>query len=218
MQRKTTRYRKAFLAAIAAAAALAAAWAAPERCDAQFNCNCGFVDTTACDFCRERLDQTLTCAKGEFERLVAGPGNVGLSITNYGAVGNDFDDRTASFEFPNGSEIEHLIRGGIWVGAITSAGVKHVSIGSTSQNISSTGSAATEFKPLARFEERSTLRNSAVYDPEAISEQDLFASFRDFPAPKVSSGENPCPLGIEVGLTCLGWSFKPVDEDRKSVV
>ena len=43
---------------------------------------------------------------------------VGLTLTNYGFFGNNFNSRTASFEYPLGSGYEHMSRGGLWVGAI----------------------------------------------------------------------------------------------------
>ncbi len=166
-----------------------------------------------CSFASVREDRTLSPAAGGFQLLVAGAGNVGLSVSNFGAVGNDADSRAASFEFPNGSEIEHLIRGGLWIGAITAdPGDTLVSTASLSQNISSSGDATTEFLPLGRFVTRSSIPNSPDYDPNAISEQDFVASFRDFPAPNNANSEDPCPLGVEVELTVLSWSFKPVDD------
>lgn len=170
-----------------------------------------FVPRDTCLF-RGREDTSLPPANADFQVIVAGPGNVGLTISNFGTIGNDHDTRAASFEFPNGSEIEHLIRGGLWIGAVSADGETLVSSGTIVQNISTPGEGSTEFVPLTRIQSRSTLQNRPDFSPDALSEQDLIASFRDFPARDVSSGEEPCPLGVEVQLTSLGWSFKPVDD------
>ena len=39
---------------------------------------------------------------------------MGLTVTNYGFVGNNFVSRSASMEYPLGTGYEHLVRGGVW--------------------------------------------------------------------------------------------------------
>ena len=41
---------------------------------------------------------------------------VGMTITNYGFIGNNFVSRSPSLEYPLGSAFEHLVRGGLWIG------------------------------------------------------------------------------------------------------
>src|SRR5262249_30455253 len=41
-----------------------------------------------------------------------------MNVTNYGFVGNNFTVRTPSMEYPVGTGHEHLVRGGLWVGAL----------------------------------------------------------------------------------------------------
>ena len=43
---------------------------------------------------------------------------VGLTVSNYGFLGNNFTSRSASFEYPLGSGFEHMSRAGLWVGGI----------------------------------------------------------------------------------------------------
>ena len=65
-------------------------------------------------------------AAGEREELlkdyvskVQDIGNVAISLTNFGFIGDNFADRDVpSMVFPKGSAIDHLIRAGIWVGGI----------------------------------------------------------------------------------------------------
>src|SRR5262245_8614506 len=42
-----------------------------------------------------------------------------MNVTNYGFLGNNFTVRTPSMEYPVGTGHEHLVRGGLWVGART---------------------------------------------------------------------------------------------------
>ena len=42
---------------------------------------------------------------------------MGITVTNYGFIGNNFFSRTPSMEYPLGTGYEHLVRGGLWVGA-----------------------------------------------------------------------------------------------------
>ena len=53
-----------------------------------------------------------------FAMLVMNQNKLGIAVTNYGFVGNNFTTRSASLEYPLGSGYEHLVRGGLWVGAI----------------------------------------------------------------------------------------------------
>lgn len=159
-----------------------------------------------------RRDENLDSTRTSFSVRVVGPGNVGMSVTNFGSVGNDHDSRAASFEFPNGSEIEHMIRGGIWIGAVTADGETLVSTASLDQNISNSSDRSTEYSPRLPLTTRSSLINSSFYDPTSISEEDVLTAYRDFPGPDNANAEDPCPLGIDVSQITLGWSFKPVDD------
>ncbi len=42
---------------------------------------------------------------------------IGITFTNYGFLGNNFNSRAPSFEFPLGAGYEHMSRAGLWVGA-----------------------------------------------------------------------------------------------------
>ena len=54
---------------------------------------------------------------------------MGLVITNYGFFGNNFVSRAPSMEYPLGSQIDHLIRAGLWIGGINAEGDTVVSSG-----------------------------------------------------------------------------------------
>lgn len=197
--RATRTWSAALVALLAAAAAVGLGALAPAYAQRQ------------CEF-DNRVDEGLDSTRAPFSALVMGPGNVAITISNFGAVGNDHDSRAPSFEYPNGSEIEHLIRGGIWIGAVTADGETLVSTASLDQNIANSSDRTTEFVPLQPLTQRSSLINSEFFDPDAISEQDVLTAYRDYPAPDNANTEDPCPIGIEVQQIALGWSFRPVDD------
>ena len=144
---------------------------------------------------------------------VAGGNLVGVTVTNYGFVGNNFVSRDPSLEYPLGSGFEHLVRGGLWVagrarneeyGVYTSVvtGALDGSQGSASQG-------ATEFTPAGRsITVRSTLQANEFFNRKAVSELDFLSDFSDRPAKRSdNNGEGHKPLGILVHQENYAWSF-----------
>jgi len=89
-----------------------------------------------------------------------------MNVTNYGFVGNNFTVRTPSMEYPVGTGHEHLVRGGLWVGALA-ADQNGAFIGvTTAAKDGFTGDAAasaTEFSPEGdHIDVRSSLPTTAA--------------------------------------------------------
>jgi hypothetical protein len=137
---------------------------------------------------------------------------MGIAITNYGFIGNNFISRSPSMEYPLGLGYEHLVRAGLWVGAhaiddngrftgVTTAAVDG-SQGSSSQ-------AATEFTPAGiEIRALSKLPNSRFFSPTAVSELDLYSAFSDRPAKRSdNNNEDHRPMGLIVHQTNYMWSF-----------
>jgi hypothetical protein len=140
-----------------------------------------------------------------------------ILFTNYGSWGIGYTSSAyPNFAYPAGSQYDHMVRGGIWIGAkvfcdTCPAGTPPqlvVSFGSQDQN----GNSATptsEFTPLPTkdlLEERSTLNGSKFFNRNAVSEQDLIARFRDVPGKKV--GDEPhVPLNVNVTESIYSWAF-----------
>ncbi len=134
----------------------------------------------------------------------------GITISNYGFIGNNFVTRAPSFEYPLGSNHDHMVRGGLWIGAkavddqgaftgVSTAAIDGVA-GSSSQ-------AGTEYTPACLdIRKRSTLPNSPNFNSQAISEEDLIGFFSDQPARQFSP-ENHRPLGVLVRQENYDWSF-----------
>ena len=139
---------------------------------------------------------------------------LGVTLTNYGFLGNNFVSRSPSFEYPLGTGYDHLPRGGLWVGAqaIDDQGsFIGVSTGAIDGTVGSSAQAGTEFTPAGLdFLERSGLPNSPVYDPSAISEQDLLCFFSDLPA-RSFSPENHRPLNILVRQETHAWAHSGLE-------
>jgi hypothetical protein len=143
-------------------------------------------------------------------------GNIGLTITNFGTYGHGFVlwPRQPSCEFPIGSGIEHLFDGGIWIGAYTA----NDSLGSGRQgpfvttaavdaaSVSARGGGF-EFtnKPGAKVIESSSLPDSKVYSPNAISHQDFYMEYSD--TSRTLSGGEPIPDHNPIGVYVVNRSY-----------
>jgi len=131
---------------------------------------------------------------------------VGLVITNYGFFGNNFVSRSPSMEYPLGSQIDHLVRAGIWIGGINAQGDTVVSSGTVSGSYGSGSASATELTPSQIIKERSTLINSRAYSKKAVSEQDFNAEYRDY-GPIASTNRGKA-LAVSVTQRSYLWSYK----------
>ncbi len=152
-------------------------------------------------------------------------GNLVLALSNHGFMGNNFAEREASMEYPKGSEIDHMVRGGIWIGGVNvnldtlvTTGVQDGYWGSYNR--------PTEWQPLGfelgngGFEwilEYSTLPTSPYYQPlYAISEQDYIAVFDDLldhPHTPVTGNADDYhnATGLMVFQESYAWSYEPAD-------
>lgn len=142
---------------------------------------------------------------------------VGLTVTNYGFLGNNFTSRSPSFEFPLGSGLEHMSRGGLWVGALAldeQGAFTGVSTALVDAAQGGASGAETEFTPLGdAIVERSRILNSRFWSPLAVSDQDLVCEYTDA-VPKPASGnqlERHRPLGIRVRQQQLSFTLRAAD-------
>jgi len=137
---------------------------------------------------------------------------MGVTVTNYGFIGNNFVSRSPSMEYPLGTGYEHMVRGGLWIGAQAFDDLGNftgVVTGTVDGAQGSSSQQATEFTPAGReIKIRSTLPNSRFYDPQAISEQDFVTDFSDQPARTSSNNDEPHrPINILVHQENYAWSF-----------
>ncbi len=146
-------------------------------------------------------------------------GNLSLTITNFGMLGNGFrvyDPATGnplpSLEYPRHSGTEHLYRGGLWVGAVNTEGDTLVTTGVVDATSALAGTEGFEFLPTPADSDtirvRSSLLTSPYYSPEAVSEEDFLATFYDDLQPV----PNHTPLHLKVNLQSYGWSYPFADD------
>lgn len=138
---------------------------------------------------------------------------VGLTIYNNGLLGNNFNARRPSFEYPLGSNIDHMPRGGLWVGGVTVDGNTVVSTATIDGYIGDVD-ITSELLPLPHtgIEERSILPNSRAYHPLARSEQDFLFSCADTAATLIGTPQDPHrPLNIQVDGTSYLFGFEPFE-------
>ncbi len=146
-------------------------------------------------------------------------GNLGVTITNYGQIGNRHLTWPSqpSLEYPKGSGIEHLSLAGLWVGGIprneSVARVSTAGVDNPSRN-----------RLLAGFEmtsnlgsvisQRSTLLESANFDLNAVSHQDFVMDFTDRNTRIPETGDSipeHLPLGVDIHLESYAWNFPFAD-------
>ncbi len=136
---------------------------------------------------------------------------LGVTITNYGFLGNNHVSRSASLEYPLGSGYEHLTRGGLWVGAQSVDGYGAFSGVTTACIDGPPGvnpQSGSEFTPGDQpILVRSSRPTSPYYDPQARSELDYVGSFTDLPARNISNSDASHPLNLLVRQEVYGWSF-----------
>ncbi|NND71631.1 MAG: hypothetical protein HKN43_08630 [Rhodothermales bacterium] len=151
-----------------------------------------------------------------FEERVIDVGNVGITITNAGFVGegNVRNNPTGppSFEYPLDSGVEHLFEAGLWVGAVRSDGVITVrTAAQTSSGGYAPGAAGYEFAQSAPIFERSTLPERDAFTVSAISHQDYLSSMVDtatvLPGTLIEMPDIQGQLGMKVNVETYAWNF-----------
>lgn len=143
-------------------------------------------------------------------------GNIGLTITNFGTYGHGFVlwPRQPSCEFPIGSGIEHLFKGGIWIGAYTAndslgGGKQGPFVSTAAVDAASVAARGGGFeftnKPRAKIIIKSSIPDSRVYSPDAISHQDFYMEYSD--TSKTLLGGEPIPEHIPIGVYITHRSY-----------
>jgi hypothetical protein len=147
-------------------------------------------------------------------------GNIGITVTNFGTYGHGFVlwPEQPSCEYPLGSGIEHLFDGGLWVGGfiandslgsnragpfVTTGAVDVASVATRGGGFEFTNDAGSFVK------ERSSLFDSRVFSPAAISHQDFLMDFNDTNITFLN-GEpiiDHNPFGIRIHQETYAWNY-----------
>jgi hypothetical protein len=125
--------------------------------------------------------QSTTVDSVAYRASITDNNQMGITVTNYGFLGNNFISRSPSMEYPLGTGFEHMVRGGLWIGARANDGsgaFTGVVTGTVDGSQGTSSQAATEFTPAGNeIFVRSALPNDRRFSPLAVSEQDFICSF-----------------------------------------
>ena len=143
-------------------------------------------------------------------------GLLGVTITNLGYVGHAFTYRhLPSGEYPLNSNVEHVYRGGLWVGALNADGERRVSTGSQDANGQIEGDLLREFEAYSDTVRRylttewSNSQNADNYNAEALATQQINCFYNDYA--RAESGSHK-PLGLHVDMRTLAWGSPYTDD------
>jgi len=153
------------------------------------------------------------------DRIFTNVGNIGLTVTNFGAIGarNAYWPEQFSCEYPLGSRIEHMYQGGLWVGAVSRIdGDQRVSTGATDRSSASRIGQGYEFTSElgSNIIQLSSLSESQFFDERAISHQDFVAEYSDRNQRNPSTGDTipeHVPMRISVRQESYAWNFPFAD-------
>lgn len=144
--------------------------------------------------------------------------DMGLTMSNVGYLGNSFKgdfnlNDAPSCEYPRNSGVEHLFEGGLWIGAKVRGSEAVSTAAYDNARGYSTGGGGYEFTAEvgAGITEKSSLFNSKVYDPNAISHQDYVCDFSDknilVPGTNIQISGHDQPLGLEIHMESYNWNY-----------
>lgn len=143
--------------------------------------------------------------------------DISMTMNNLGIFGNAFKgsyqiNNFKSCEYPKNSGIEHLFEAGMWVGGEVRGEVRVTSTAMDNSRGFSTGVSNYEFTApqSAVIREKSSLFNSRLFDPKAVSHQDFIMDFTDknlvVPGTQIQI-QNHEPIGIDVHLETYNWNY-----------
>lgn len=151
-------------------------------------------------------------------------GNIGLTVSNFGTYGHGFSKwpQQPNCEYPIGSGIEHLFDGGLWIGGFKSDDATgknksgpFVTTGAVDASSVSVRGGGFEFtnEAASKIIERSSLLNSKVYSPAAVSHQDFVMYFSDTSTVYLNGEQiiDHSPLGVAVRQEAYAWNYPFAD-------
>ena len=165
-------------------------------------------------------------AADEYDKYTA-VGNLGLTITNFGILGNGWNRMEDGSIHPScqykqqteiaREQIEHFSYAGLWVGGIVN-GQRRVST-SIVDGIFEAGNEGFELfadSPITiQSSISSTTQDSMAqyYSPNAISHQDMISDFKDYNESESDNLgiPNHTPLGIDIHLEAYAWNYSYAD-------
>ena len=165
-------------------------------------------------------------ADDEYDKYTS-VGNLGLTITNFGILGNGWNRMEDGSIHPlcqykqqteiAREQIEHFSYAGLWVGGIVN-GERRVST-SIVDGVFEAGNEGFELFPKNPITIQSSISSTTqdsmakYYSPYAISHQDMIIDFKDYGG-EISDNlgiPNHNPLGLDIRLESYAWNYSYVD-------
>ena len=165
-------------------------------------------------------------ADDEYDKYTS-VGNLGLTITNFGILGNGWNRMEdgsikPSCQYKQQTEIsrekiEHFSYAGLWVGGIVN-GERRVST-SIVDGVFEAGNEGFELFPKSSITIQSSISSTTqdsmakYYSPNAVSHQDMIIDFKDYgDDPSENLGiPNHNPLGLDIRLESYAWNYSYAD-------
>ncbi|MBL51743.1 MAG: hypothetical protein CMG57_07290 [Candidatus Marinimicrobia bacterium] len=177
-------------------------------------------------FGQERHLYKIQTADDEYDKYTS-VGNLGMTITNYGILGNGWNRMedgsiNPSCEYKQYTEIpreqiEHFSYSALWVGGIVN-GQRRVSTAIV-DGVFESGEAGFELFANSPITIQSSISSTTqdsmaqYYSPNAISHQDMICDFKDY---GITTSDNlgiqgHTPLGLDIHLESYAWNYSYAD-------
>ena len=181
---------------------------------------------TSIVFTQERSVYRVQYAADEYDKYTS-VGNLGLTITNFGILGNGWNRMEDGSIHPSckykqqteilREQVEHFSYAGLWVGGIVD-GERRVST-SIVDGVFESGSEGFELFAESQIRIQSSISSTTqdsmakYYSPNAISHQDMSATFRDYGETVFDNLliPNHIPLGLDIRLDSYAWNYAYAD-------
>ena len=189
-------------------------------------CKLFFIVFTLQLFAQERSIRRVQTASDEYDKYTS-VGNLGLTITNFGILGNGWNlmedgSINPSCQYKQQTEIareqiEHFSYAGLWIGGIVN-GERRVST-SIVDGVFESGSEGFELFAKTPIKIQSSISSTTqdsmaqYYSPSAVSHQDIIVNFSDY-GESFSDGQgifNHNPLGLDIRLKSYAWNYSYAD-------
>jgi len=177
-------------------------------------------------FGQQRMQYKIQTAEDEYDKYTS-VGNLGLTITNYGILGNGWNRMEDGSIHPScqykqhteiaREQIEHFSYCGLWVGGIVN-GQRRVSTAIV-DGVFDAGDVGFELFANTPITIQSSISSTTqdsmakYYSPYAVSHQDMITDFKDYgDAPGDNLGiQGHTPLGLDIHLESYAWNYSYAD-------
>ena len=177
-------------------------------------------------FGQERMQYKVQTAEDEYDKYTS-VGNLGLTITNYGILGNGWNRMEDGSIHPScqykqhteiaREQIEHFSYCGLWVGGIVN-GQRRVSTAIV-DGVFDAGDEGFELFANSPITIQSSISSTTqdsmakYYSPYAVSHQDMITDFKDYgDSPGDNLGiQGHSPLGLDIHLESYAWNYSYAD-------